>query len=96
MSATKKQTVIDKYTKEKPTHKPLDPDKRSVLIIRHDPTGHVIRSWGWTLNEVLAILEWSHDDIWATFVRAYSKSRGAVPLIHSEKLNRGIASLNEQ
>ena len=96
MAAVKKQTVIDKYTKDKPDHKPLDPDKRSVLVIRHDPTGFVIRSWGWTLNEVLAHLEWSLDDVWATFVRAYSKSRGAVPLIHSERLNQGIASLNDQ
>jgi len=96
MAKITKATVIDKATKDRPDHKPLDPDKRSVLVIRHDPTGHVIRSWGWTLNEVLSVLNWKHDDIWATFVRPFSRSRGAVPLVSSPRMNEAIASLNDQ
>jgi len=96
MAKIEKQTVISKATRDRPDHKPLNPDQRAVLIIRHDPTGWVIRSWGWTLNEVLSVLEWSHDDIRATFVRPYSQSRGATPLVHSAKLNQGMSSLNDQ
>jgi len=96
MASTKKQTVIDKATKDRPDHKPLDPDKRAVLIIRHAPTNTVIRSWGWTLNEVLAHMDWKRDDIWATFVRPYSRNRGAALLVFPSELNRAIASLNDQ
>jgi len=96
MAKITKATVIDKYSKDRPGHNPLDPDKRSVLIIRHSPTGFVIRTWGWTLNEVLTILDWKHDDILATFVRPFSRSSGAVPLTLSEGFDQAIASLNDQ
>ena len=87
---------IVKATRDKPDHKPLDPDQRAVLTVRHDPTGWVIRSWGWTLNEVLSHTGWKREDVWATLIRPYSKNRGAVPLVHSIKINQAIASLNDQ
>ena len=96
MAKITKTPTIEKATKDKPDHKPLNPDQRAVLTIRHDPTGWVIRSWGWTLNEVLAHTGWKEKDVWATLIRPYSKDRGAVPLVHSTKINQAIASLNDQ
>ncbi len=96
MAKVSKVPVIEKYTQDKPDHKPLNPDQRAVLIIRHAPTGWVIRSWGWTLKEVLAHLGWDEKDVMAAFVRAYSRNRGAVLLSKSSELDQAIASLNDQ
>ena len=73
-----KKTVIDKATVDKPTHFPIDPDQRAILIIYHEPTGWVVKTRGWTLNEVLAIMDWKIDNVWATFRRTWTKDRGAV------------------
>ena len=96
MAKVSSRRTIDKYTKDRPDHKPLDPDKRSVLVIRHVLSGQVIRTWGWTLNEVLSTLDWSHKYIQATFVRPYSRSRGAVILTTLPEFDQAIASLNDQ
>ena len=89
-----KKTVIDKATIDKPTHVPIDPDQRAILVIRHDPTGWVIKTRGWTLNQVLAIMEWTSGDIWATFKRTWTKDRGAVLMIPTEDLKKGLDILN--
>lgn len=90
-----KLSDIDKATRDKPDHKPLDPDQGAVLVILHKPTGRLLRTWGWTLNQVIAILEWTPGDVRATFKRPWVKSRGAVCLGPWNGLREGIDKLNE-
>ena len=89
-----KKTVIDKATKDKPVHFPIDPNQRAVLVIYHQPTGWVIKTRGWTLNEVLAIMGWTEGDVWATFRRTWTKDRGATLMTPSAGLNEGLERLN--
>ncbi len=96
MASAKKLTVIDKASRDRPDHVPLDPEQRAILVIYHNPTGYVIRTWGWTLNQVLAILEWSADDTLATSKRSWARNRGAILLTPSTGLDCALAKLNEQ
>ena len=88
------KTVIDKATKDKPVHFPIDPDQRAVLIICHQPTGWVIKTRGWTLNEVLPILGWKPEHVWATFRRTWTKDRGAVFMSSVTEDRGGLSRLN--
>ena len=89
-----KKTVIDKATVDKPCHVPIDPNQRAILVIRHEPTGLVISTRGWTLNEVLATLDWNIDDVWATFKRTWTKDYGAVLMSPSNKVRIVLDKLN--
>lgn len=94
MAKIQKLTVIEKASRDKSDHKPINPNQRAILIIRHDPTGIVIKTRGWTLNQVLAIMEWKANDVWATFARPYAKDRGAYKLTGSPRLDHNLAKLN--
>ena len=89
-----KKTVIDKATVDKPDHLPLDPDQIGVLVIRHDPTGVIIRTRGWTLRQVLFRMGWGFEDTWATYKRPWSKDRGAILLTPADDVVEGLTKLN--
>lgn len=96
MAKITKMTVIEMASRDKPDHKPINPNQRAILVIRHDPTGVTIRTRGWTLNQVLAIMEWKANDVWATFSRPYAKDRGAHFLIGAPPPKHNLSKLNEE
>lgn len=91
-----KKTDIDKATTDKPVHVPIDPDQPGVLVISHNPTRVLIKTRGWTLREVLSIMGWNSDHVWAVFKRPWRKDRGAVLLAPSSSVEEGLAKLNEE
>jgi hypothetical protein len=94
MGKITKKTVIDKATVDKPVWDPIDPDQRAVLILCHTPTGWVLKTRGWTLNEVLTIMGWKSEHVWATFRRTWTKDRGAVWMSSVTGIQDGLEKLN--
>ncbi len=77
MAKKSAKSVIDKATTDKPVWFDIDPDQKGKLVIQHKKTLKTIKTWGWTLNEVLSLLGWRRNDIRAIFKRPWSQSVGA-------------------
>lgn len=91
-----KKTPLDKATTDKPVHFPIDREQKAILVIRHAPSGTVIRTCGWTLNEVLAIMGWKFEDVWAVFKRPWRKNRGAVLMSPAPEILDRFDKLNQE
>ena len=91
-----KKTVIDKYTKDRPDHKPLDPDQVGILTVWFRPDNYIIRTRGWSLNEIVAIMGWKHKDVTAIFRRPWRRDKGAYSMTHHHQGVFDLSKLNDQ
>lgn len=88
------KSVIFKAFQEAPAHVDLDLHTRGVIITRHQVSGKVVKSWGWTLKEVLRALDWNYNQVWAVFLKPYKLHLGAIDLSPILKPDLDLSELN--